>query len=210
MSNSIENYLYQIDNAFVDKDDKEILMIYAMIFGALFALSYLLFWDISEKAFNVAHAKVVQVQKNITTDKNYLNINPESKITSIENQTENTKLQFAETQENNEYIKFSIEKISELYYDAQTWGEYINSISRNAKLDKVQLIELSNNFTDEKEAFGHVLDISIKAKGKYKNILKFINKLEKSFLVVDLHDFTFIAEEELNIDLKISVWGITY
>ncbi len=210
MSNSIENYLYDIDNAFADKDEKEILMIYAMIFGALFALSYLLFWDASEKAFNAAHAKVVQVQKNITTDKNYLNVNPKSKITSIENQTANTKLQFAETQENNEYVKFSIEKISELYYDAQTWGAYINSISRNAKSYKVQLIELSNNFTNEKEAFGHVLDISIKAKGKYKDILKFINKLEQNDLVVDLHDFTFIAEEELNIDLKISVWGITY
>ncbi len=210
MSNSIENYLYQMDNAFAQKDEKEILMIYAMIFGALFALSYLLFWDSAEKSFKSAHAKVVQVQKNITTDKNYLNVNPKSKIASIENQTENTKLQFAQTQENNEYIKLSIEKISELYYDAQTWGNYINSISRNAKADKVQLIELSNNFTDEKDAFGHVLDISIKAKGKYKNILKFINKLEKSFLVVDLHDFTFIAEEELNIDLKISVWGITY
>ncbi len=210
MSNLIENYLYQMDNAFAQKDEKEILMIYAMIFGALFALSYLLFWDSAEKSFKSAHAKVVQVQKNITTDKNYLNVNPKSKIASIENQTENTKLQFAQTQENNEYIKLSIEKISELYYDAQTWGNYINSISRNAKADKVQLIELSNNFTDEKDAFGHVLDISIKAKGKYKNILKFINKLEKSFLVVDLHDFTFIAEEELNIDLKISVWGITY
>jgi hypothetical protein len=210
MSNSIENYLYQLDNVFAEKDEKEILMIYAMIFGALFALSYLLFWDASEKDFKTAHAKVVQVQKNITTDKNYLNLNPESKIASIENQTENTKLQFAETQENNEYIKFSIEKISELYYDEQTWGAYIDSIAEDAKLEKIKLIELSNHLTEEKDAFGHVLDIHIRAQGKYKNILKFINKLEQNDLVVDLHDFTFIAEEELNIDLKISVWGITY
>ena len=210
MTNFLENYLYKIDNAFAEKDEKEILMIYVMIFGGLFALSYFLFWDSSEKAFHTAHNQVLAVQKNITMDKNYLAANPESKIASIVNQTENTKKQFALTQDNNEYIKYSIEKISELYYDEETWGHYINSISENAKKDKIHLIELNNNFTDEKEAFGHVLDISVKADGKYKNMLKFINKLEQSFLVVDLHDFEFTAKKKLIVDLNISVWGITY
>ena len=137
-------------------------------------------------------------------------MNPESKIVSIENQTKNTKLKLADTQENNQYIKFSIEKISELFYDEQTWGGYINSISRNAKAENIKLIELSNSFTDEKEEFGHVLDIFIKANGNYKNMLKFINKLEQNDLVVDLHDFSFKSEDQLNVDLNISVWGITY
>lgn len=210
MTNMIENYLYKMDNTFAEKDEKEVLMIYAMIFAGLFALSYFLFWDSSEKDFNTAHNKVTAMQSNINTDNSYLSANPESKIAAIENQTENTKLQFADAQENNEYIKFNIEKISELYYDAQTWGEYINSISRHAKAENVHLLELSNSFTDQKEAFGHVLDITIKANGKYKNLLKFINRLEQSFLVVDLHDFTFTTEEKLAVDLKISVWGITY
>jgi len=210
MTNMIENYLYKIDNAFADKDEKEILMIYVMIFGGLFALSYLLFWSSSEKAFNNAHNKVVQIQKNIAADKNYLNSNPEIKIKTIEDETEKTKIQLSDTQTNNQYIKFSIEKISELFYDEQTWGEYINSISKNAKAEKVKLIELSNSFTDEKEEFGHVLDISIKANGRYKNMLRFINRLEQSFLVVDLHDFTFKTDEALVVDLNISVWGITY
>lgn len=210
MTNMIENYLYKMDNTFAEKDEKEVLMIYAMIFAGLFALSYFLFWDSSEKDFNTAHNKVTAMQSNINTDNSYLSANPESKIAAIENQTENTKLQFADAQENNEYIKFNIEKISELYYDAQTWGEYINSISRHAKAENVHLLELSNSFTDQKEAFGHVLDITIKANGKYKNLLKFINRLEQSFLVVDLHDFTFTTEEKLTVDLKISVWGITY
>jgi len=210
MTNMVENYLYKMDNAFAEKDEKEVLMIYAMIFAGLFALSYFLFWDSAEKDFNTAHNKVTAMQKNINTDNSYLSANPESKIAAIENQTENTKLQFADTQENNEYIKFSIEKISELYYDAQTWGEYINSISRHAKAENVHLLELSNSFTDQKEAFGHVLDIGIKANGKYKNLLKFINRLEQSFLVVDLHDFTFSTDEKLAVDLNISVWGITY
>jgi hypothetical protein len=210
MTNFVENYLYKMDNAFAEKDEKEILMIYVMIFGGLFALSYFLFWDSAEKSFHTAHNKVIAIQKSITTDKNYLASNPESKIASIISQTESTKQQFANTQENNEYIKYSIEKISELYYDEQTWGDYINSISKDAKKEKIKLVELNNNFTDERETFGHVLDISVKATGRYKNMLKFINKLEQSFLVVDLHTFRFSTDEKLMVDLNISVWGITY
>ncbi len=210
MTNFIENYLYKMDNAFAEKEEKEIFMIYIMIFAGLFALSYLLFWEASEKSFNAAHDKVLSIQKNITKDKNFLISNPESKIVSIVNKTKKIKQQFIDTQENNEYIKVSIEKISELYYDEQTWGEYINSISKDAKKEKINLLELSNSFTDEKEAFGHVLDITVIANGKYKNILKFINKLEQSFLVVDLHDFKFTTDEKLTVDLHISVWGITY
>ncbi len=210
MTHLIENYLYKIDTAFAGKDEKEVLMIYAMVFAGLFALSYVLFWDSSEKGYIQSHQKVEEVQKKINTDRTYLQGNPESKITMIENQTESIKQQLAQKQESNDYIKYKIEQISELYYDEQSWGEYLNSISRHAKAEKIHLNELSNAFTDEKETFGHVLDITIKADGDYKDLLKFINKLEQSFLVVDLHDFTLASQSVLSADLNISVWGITY
>jgi len=40
--------------------------------------------------------------------------------------------------------------------------------------------------------------------------LKFINTLEQSELVVDIHHLKIDAKENLNTDLNISVWGITY
>ncbi len=210
MTHLLENYLYKIDSAFAEKEEKEILMIYVMIFAGLFALSYFLFWESSEKGFKTSHSKVIDIQGKIAVDQNYLNINPPAKITVIESQTETYKQQLAQSQEDNEYIKFQIEKISELYYDEQTWGEYINSISRHAKTDKIHLLELSNSIADSNQTFGHVLDISIRANASYKNLLTFINHLEQSFLVVDLHDMNVEATEVLTADLKISVWGISY
>jgi len=55
-----------------------------------------------------------------------------------------------------------------------------------------------------------VLNLEIKAEAPYKNRIKFINAIEKSKLVVHLHDLDLEATTKLNIDLKLSVWGITY
>ena len=112
--------------------------------------------------------------------------------------------------DNNAYIKSKIETISSLIYDERTWGEYLYSISRNAQKYHVKITTLSNKYSSNGKSFGHILDISIKATGNYKNTLLFINSLEQSELVVDIHDFTIQAQNSLNSDLNISVWGITY
>jgi hypothetical protein len=52
------------------------------------------------------------------------------------------------------------------------------------------------------------LDIAISTDGPYKNTLKFINALEQSQLVVDVHDMNMSANGKLKGDLNISVWGI--
>ncbi|RUM65150.1 MAG: hypothetical protein DSZ03_03220, partial [Sulfurimonas sp.] len=138
----------------------------------------------------------------------YLQQNPESKIAQIENEIKNIKKSYVQYQEYNSYIKFQIEQISSLFYDEKTWGAYIHSITKNAKKYHVKLLKFGNEFTSDTRAFGHVLDINIRSTGKYTDTLKFINALEQSFLVVDLHDFNMSASNILMTDLNISVWGI--
>jgi hypothetical protein len=70
------------------------------------------------------------------------------------------------------------------------------------------LAKFGNRLQTDNSSFGHVLDITISSEGPYKNTLKFINALEQSQLVVDLHDFNITADEKLKGDLNISVWGI--
>ena len=60
------------------------------------------------------------------------------------------------------------------------------------------------------ESFGHVLDINIQVSGNYQNTINFINSLERSDLVVDLHTLNMENKDGLHSDLNISVWGITY
>ncbi len=210
MKTHIEDYLQKIDLSFKEKSDKDIKMIYAMILAVTVAFSYLLFWDTSEADFNAKRAQVVAVESKITNDNLYLKLNPESKIANLENETQVAQKKILLVKEDNQYIKTKIEEISALVYDEQTWGEYLHSISKYAKKNDIKILEFNNQLTKSESSFGHVLDINITSNGNFQNTLNFINSLEESDLVVDLHTLDVKAESKLDTQLNIAVWGITY
>jgi len=210
MTIGIEDYLQKIDASFKDKGKKDIYMTYVMIFGIIFAFSYLFFWESSENSFKQIMTKIDAINVKINSDNRYLQLNPESKLVKLDNEIKNAEAQLITYRDNNDYIKSKIETISSLVYDERTWGEYLYSISKNAQKNKMKIINFTNKYALNNKSFGHILDISIKATGGYKNTLNFINALEQSELVVDIHTLDIKAQEKLYSDLNISVWGITY
>ena len=132
------------------------------------------------------------------------------KIKQLEDQTKAAEKKMLVFKDSNQYIKMKIEEISSLIYDEQTWGHYLHSISINAKRNNIKILNFTNEYVDNTEAFGHILNISISTRGSYKNTINFINSLEKSELVVDVHDLSLQAQNQIDSQLDISVWGITY
>ncbi|MCX6052116.1 MAG: type 4a pilus biogenesis protein PilO [Campylobacterales bacterium] len=210
MKINIEDYLQNIDASFENKGKKDIYMTYIMIFAAIFAFSYLLFWDSSEIAFKKTQEQVTGIESKISNDTLYLQQNPLSKIALLEQEIKQFEDELLLYKDYNEYIKHKIEAISSLIYDEKTWGEYINSVSKNALKYDIKIINFTNKLALNNNSFGHVLDIDINCTGNYKNTLNFINSLEQSELVVDLHDFNLSAVDNVHGYLNISVWGIAY
>ncbi len=210
MKINIEEYLYKIDESFKSKKQSDIIGTYVMIIGLLGFISYWFLFDNSLSSLKKSQTSVKSIEKKISVDTQYLQINPEDRIVQLESEAQSLEVKFSEFKDSNAYIKYQIEQIAELYYDEQTWGEYIDSISKSAQSNRIRLKKFTNAFADDKTAFGHVLDITIDASGSFKNMIKFIDSLEQSFLVVDLHDYSLKSEDKLNAELKISVWGITY
>jgi len=210
MKLNIEDYLQNIDASFKNKSKKDIYMVYIMIFGVIFTFSYLLFWDNAKTSFKEKNNQINQIGSKINADKAYLQVNPESKVTSLKLEINKLNDSLEIYKKNNAYIKSKIETISSLIYDERTWGEYLHSISANAKKHDVKIIDFTNGYTNSDKAFGHILDINLQTTAKYKNTLKFINSLEQSDLVVDIHKLNIKANKELDTNLSISVWGITY
>ncbi|MDY0117228.1 MAG: hypothetical protein RBR59_06615 [Sulfurimonadaceae bacterium] len=210
MKINIENYLHQIDTYFKAKEQKDIKMMYIMIFAGFVAFSYLLFWDSSEVDFDKITSEVASVESKIASDSYYLQMNPESKIANLRTDILMIEKSYQELQNQNIYIKDKIGTISSLIYDERAWGEYLHSISTNAKRYNINLLNLTNKYADNKGAFGHILDISISSQASFANTLKFINSLEQSELVVDVHTININASNKLDSNLHISVWGITY
>ena len=207
---NIENYLQQIDESFKQKTQKDIYMIYIMSFTVIFALVYLLFWDAAENSYDNKLTQIEDVRKKIDDDRLYLQRNPESIIANLTAEIDRIKKDIVEVTKNNLYVKEKIESIPAIIYDEVTWGEFIDSISVSAKRHAVKLTEFTNKFTSQKDSFGHVLDITLQTEGSFKNMLNFIDSLEQSKLVVDIHHADFRATDKLVYDLNISVWGIVY
>jgi len=207
---NLEDFLGDIDKSFSQKKQQEVYMTYVMIAAALIAASYLLLWDSAEQGFLQTQAQTQKVEKNIKKDNDFLRFNPVTKISQLKAETIQYKKDFVTVKDQSEYIKYKIEQISSLYYDEQAWGEFIDSIAENAKKYGLKLKYLSNDFSNDQDTFGHVLDIEVKLKGNFQKTMKFVNSLEQSFLVVDIHDVNLSASNKVNSALKISVWGITY
>lgn len=210
MKISSENLLHAIDSAFKDKKKQEIQMIYVMIFGVIFSISYLFFWDSSLGVFIDKQREISSLSQRVDMDKLYLRVNPVKKLAKLTHDIQNANSKVLILKDNNEYIKHKIETISSLIYDKQAWGKYLHSISVHAKENGIKIIHFSNTFADNRSAFGHILDISLKSSGNYLDTLNFINSLERSNLVVDIHTLSIEARDDLYTDLNISVWGITY
>ena len=210
MSAVIEKYLYDIDQSFAEKSEKDVKLIYAMVFVALVTFSYLVFWDSAEKGYQDILAASKAVEKKIAIDKKYLFTHPESQITNLNQEIAQLNEDLVTIKAENVYIKAEIEKIPELFYDEEIWGGFIDSIAEHARRNKVKLNFFSNRLAGDKTKFGHVLNINISSEGDYKNVVKFMNAIEKSKLVVDIHDLDMNASRKVALDLNLSVWGITY
>jgi len=207
---SIEDFLGDIDKSFAEKKQQEVYMTYGLVAGILIFLSYYFLWDSAEQGYNQTLVQTQKIEKKIIDDNNFLKWNPVTKISQLKAETAQYKKDFVTVKDQSEYIKYKIEQISSLYYDEQAWGEFIDSIAENSKKYGLQLKYLSNDFSNDKTTFGHVLDIELKVKGNFHKTMKFVNSLEQSFLVVDIHDVNLTSSDKIDSALKISVWGITY
>jgi septal ring factor EnvC (AmiA/AmiB activator) len=206
---NIEDLLHKIDTSLKDKSDKDKKLTYFMVAAVIFAFAYL-FWDSSANNFMQVQKQIKAIQAKINSDKAYLAANPQSTIVKLDADIRKTQAEMLEYKDKNNYIKHKIEEISSLIYDERTWGNYINSIAYNAKIYNIQITDFSNQYVNSNESFGHMLNLDISLRGSFKNTLKFINALEKSELVVDIHNLQIKAQDNLNSNIKLSVWGITY
>lgn len=206
---TIENMLLKIDAFFGSKSSKDKNMVYIMIIALCFAIAYPLY-DLSSDKFKEALDKITNIESKINMDKAYLSANPEAKIVKLTTDIAKLESDLEQKKEANRYIKEKIMTISSLVYNEKLWGEYLDSISKNAIKHNVKILDFTNKYVENNSSFGHVLDIDLDINAPYANTISFINSLEQSDLVVDLHDFEIKAKDALNSKLKISVWGITY
>jgi len=202
--------LGKIDRVLEKKTKREITYIHLMIIGAIFYLSYTFLFELSEGVFEQNRQKIVNLKNNIQNDQVYLQNHKQNELREISKQISNYKKQASDLMVEKEYIEYELGNISYLYYDEKVWGEFIDSIAQKAKSHHVMLVTIGNTFVKERSDFGHVLELELDIEGSFANIIRFLNSIEQSDLVIDVFELGMTTGETISSNFKISVWGINH
>lgn len=212
------NLLNSLDDFFDAKSDNEKWMLIGMVFVVIGYISYTLFLPYAEDKYNESVRKKNSLQKSILSSKQYLqgitvSGDRDFYIKKYDKDISNLEKSITTEHDKITFISISLDELSPLMFNKENWSKFLNSITKEAKAQNVKIDYIENTYVDNSGSFGHVLQISVGCNGSYKNIVKFLNKLEKNVLVTDIYGSSiYLNIEHTNIlsDINISVWGINH
>jgi hypothetical protein len=210
--------LHSLDEFFKDKSDNEKWMIILMIVLVIGYMAYSLFLPYAEEKLNKSKKQRDSLQKSIRSHKQYLqsitvNGDRDYYIKKYDKDIIKLEKSILNTNKDINFISAKLEELSPLLFNKKSWSIFLNSITKEAKNQDVILKYLNNNYIDNNGSFGHILEISVGCEGDYKNIAKFINRLEKNVLVTDIYGSNLYLDKNRTTviaDINISVWGINH
>ena len=212
------NILNTLDDYFEGKSDNEKWMIILMIFVVIGYISYSLFYPYAEGEYNQSKKKTESLQRSIMNHKQYLqsitkNGDREFYIKKYSKEIDSTQKKIDITNDSINFISSNLDELKPLMFNKENWSIFLNSITDQAKVQAVNIDYIDNKYVDNNQSFGHVLEISVGCNGSYKQIVKFINQLERSILVTDIYATHIYLDKNsttINADINISVWGVNH
>ena len=213
---AIVNMLNQLDEYFEPKSENEKWMMLGIIFFVIVYASYSLFYSSAEEKYKAAQHNNQKLNKSIQTNKQYLqsitvNGNIEFYVDKYTNDIKKLESDIDKVNGKVVFIVKNLKELSPLLFNKESWSKFLNSITKQAKNQNVNINYIENNYVDNNGDFGHVLQISVGCYGQYKQIVKFVNQLEKSVLVTDVYGSHLYLDRNDTVvaaDINISVWGI--
>ncbi len=212
------NYLERIDKYFESKSESEKWLLILIVAGTVAFLAYSFLYPSAKSAYDASIVRHTTIVKKINEDQRYLasiskNGDRSYKIKELNKQIFSKNNTLKEYAKKIKTIKTSLNKLSDLLFNKDTWSKFLDSITERAASNSVQINSLSNKYVDGNGSFGHVLEIGVNCTGEYNNILKFINDIEQNTLVTDVYGsrtYSDINNSRIVSDINISVWGINH
>jgi len=213
---AIVNMLNQLDEYFEEKSENEKWMMIGLMAVVIGYLSYSLFYPFAEEKYKTAQHTTKKLKKNIQKNRQYIqsitvNGDIEFYVKKYNNDIKQLEKKINKSNDEVSFISTNLKKLSPLLFNKESWSKFLNSITKQAKNQEVNIDYIENNYVDNNGSFGHVLQISVGCYGQYKQVVKFVNQLEKSVLVTDIYGSHLYLDKNDTVvaaDINISVWGI--
>ena len=118
--------------------------------------------------------------------------------------------------EERKYLDGKLKEISKLTYNEKNWAKFMDSLSTIAENNNIKIYAIHSDRREpsikqifQPEAF---LDIDVKFEGAFSNVLRYINLIEQSEMIVDVNKMDINATKNGKIggSIGISIWGVNY
>jgi len=214
----LEDKLEELDTYFAPKKESEKWLVILGVAGVIAYIAYAYLLPYTETMYKKSETTKKSIQKSIINNNTYLNSITVSGdrnyyVRKFDSDIVRKKANIVKINSNIKFIDSNLEKLSDMLFNQKSWSKFLNSITHKAEIQNVDIQYITNNYVDNKGSFGHVLEIAVGCKGKYKSIVKFMNEIEQNVLVTDIYGAKFTSDEnssEVMGDIKISVWGINH
>ena len=114
------------------------------------------------------------------------------------------------------YLDDKLRAISKLTYNEKNWATFMDSLSTIAENNNIKIYAIHSDRREpslkqifEPEA---LLDIDVQFEGAFPNVLRYINLIEQSEMIVDVNKMDINATKNGKIggSIGISIWGANY
>jgi len=114
------------------------------------------------------------------------------------------------------YLDGKLNEISKLTYNEKNWAKFMDSLSTIAENNNIKIYAIHSDRREPsiKQIFQPeaLLDIDVKFEGAFSNVLRYINLIEQSEMIVDVNKMDINATKNGKIggSIGISIWGVNY
>lgn len=202
----------QIDDFFNSKKPSKASMFLGVIaLGIAYGVYQFVFLE-TDKSIQNTQNQIGSVKQKINTERNYLNTHSMATLNKLKSNLKQKKVAFDDTIYKMSYVDNTLTELSYLLFDDQSWANFVDNISYLAKKYHVNIQEIGNKFyTPTFQEITHVVEVDVKSNAKLKNMVKFLNAIEESQLVVDVSSINMEKpKDNVEASFKIAVWGMKY
>lgn len=208
--------LDKIDNYLKDKKSSELSLLFLIVFVAIGFIVYSYIFPVTEKKLKRTINTHKSIKSKLAQEKAYMrsvtrNGDKNFVIKKMMQEVKKQKSQLDKVEYANAYVDTKLKNLSYLLFNDKNWAKFLDSITFLARKYNIKLKLISNSFFEPNlQQIKQVLTINLEFDGDFKNVMKFINKLEESKLVVDINHLKLESSDTINGSLDIAVWGMKY
>lgn len=213
---SFDTLFDKIDQFLNGKKSSELTLVFMLLFVLIGFISYSYIFPVSDKMLKQSTRATKEMEKKLLDEKSYLaSVSRDGDenffIKKVKQDIENSKVVLEKTTYTNAYVDNKLKELSYLLFNDENWAKFLNSITYLAQKYAVHIKVIENKISEPSlQKIEQILNLKVDFSGSFAHTMKFINAIEESELVVDIHDFNCTGQKNIEGQVNIAVWGMKY